>query len=66
MSPIPPDETPSSNGSSKGFGWVPVIIGIAVGLAVGVGAHSLGGSPWLWFLAPVLGLVVALFTRRRP
>jgi hypothetical protein len=65
MPPTSPDETPLTNGPRKSYGWAPVLIGIAVGLAVGVGAHSIGGSPWLWFLAPVLGLVIGLFTLRR-
>jgi hypothetical protein len=62
MSPTPPDET---SGPRKSYGWLPIVIGVAVGLAVGVGAHSMGGSPWLWFLAPVLGLAAGLLGLRR-
>lgn len=61
MSTNPPDEGSSGKG---GKGALPIVIGVVIGLLVGVFGHSIGGSPWLWYLAPVLGLAIGLVARR--
>ena len=52
---IPPEDAPPAAWSRESFRWLPALVGAAVGLAIGVVAHLVDATPWLWLAAP-LGL----------